>query len=525
MPITLPRAGAGSVGTSSRRRGIRLPDAGDVPQVRTARDPGLRVPNFAQFAGGLEDVGAAISGIGDILQQEVDRQQKRHDATKTTGALLGFEKEGMEEFRRRQIEDDLARPNFMSDFENDLRGRLEKRIAGLEGVSDEALEKVRLQMQRSLQNILNSAGTKSLQAGKDSADDSIDAINNQAFSQAVRDPDFLESILDQLNDRLSPFKGTLTADQFRDKLSEGRADAILGAVQGYVRAGQGETAEILLASGRFDEDLTREQQSSAQQMIEVGARQKIADLDRAERLAEKELKETREFQHAKNIDGILEGTTTDADLDAMLENRQIDGTQFIAARKLLKAQERDSALEDDPAVVLSFTKQLEDGTLTTGEVYNAFSNKQITRERMDNFLGDIRRDPDTFQVKENKRKLRQNIGGEPGTLAELTKIQQQEINKIILLFEERTRGPNKEDPFKVRKELELQSGAIPLNQMPTPIFMRTPAGLPANKENMDVNESRKAVGRVLRQGKISAAQAAIEVQKINDIERARERQE
>ena len=78
MAFTLPRASAASVGTGGRRRGIRLATAGDVPQVRVASDPGLRVsPDAfgAGVAGGIEDIGFGLSDLGVGLQRAAEKQQ------------------------------------------------------------------------------------------------------------------------------------------------------------------------------------------------------------------------------------------------------------------------------------------------------------------------------------------------------------------------------------------------------------------------------------------------------------------
>lgn len=74
MAIELPRAAGGSVSTSGRRRGgSRLPDAGDVPRVDIARDPGVQVPDTAQFAGSIGDVGAALGDVGARLAVAEER--------------------------------------------------------------------------------------------------------------------------------------------------------------------------------------------------------------------------------------------------------------------------------------------------------------------------------------------------------------------------------------------------------------------------------------------------------------------
>jgi len=532
MALVLPRASAASVGTGGRRRGVRLPDAGDVPQVRVAGDPGLRDPDFARFAGGLGDIGAGLSDLGEGLrrreeaqQREIEKQQKRHDATKTTEALLSFEREAMDEFRRRQTEDDPARPSFLRDFEGDLDQRLEKGVAGLEGVSEEATERLRLRLQSSLQGIVDSAGRLSLQAGQERASDAIGAVVNQLSAQAARDPDFLSAILGEAGDRLGEFKGSLTADQERDQLLKARQQIILGAIAGFVRAERFQDAELLLASGEFDEDLSRAQRASAEAMIESGERQAVTDAEKAEADAEKALKEARGIRAAELTDGVIEGTVKDAELDAALRNREIDGSQFIAVRKLLKAEEKESALEDDPHVVLGFTEKVELGTLTTNEVINAFADKQITRATMDRLRKEIDAGPDDFRTKEQRRLLRENVGGLSGLGAILGEKATRKVNDAVQEYNERTRGPDKEDPLVVRQDIESRA-AEPrsLESFFRPRFMVGPKGGAGNKETMDVRETRKATAKALRDGRITPAEAAREVQLIKDIEAARARQ-
>ena len=80
MAILLPRAGAGTVGTGGRTRKARLPTAGDVPVQEVARDPGVRVPNTAQFQTGLQDVGAAVGEIGERLAAADNRIKTRQES-------------------------------------------------------------------------------------------------------------------------------------------------------------------------------------------------------------------------------------------------------------------------------------------------------------------------------------------------------------------------------------------------------------------------------------------------------------
>ena len=518
MVLELPRASAASVGTGGRRRGVRLPDAGDVPQVRGTRDPGLRVPDFARFAGGLGDIGAGLSDLGAGMRVAADRQQKRHDFNKTTSGLLDVEDSAMDLFLESQRKADngqapINQSGFLKGFDARLDALAEKAVTGLDGVSEEAVERFRLNVRETLQGISDSAGRLVLQASNEEADENVHRIISRGAAQADRDPDFVDSILAQVKDRLG------------EDNPKARQDIILASIRGLVRAKRFLDAELLLTSGKYDDDLTRAQRASAQAMIDAGDRQAVADAEKAEADAEKALKEKRGFRAAELTDGIIEGTVKDPDLDRALRNREIDGKQFIAARKLLKAEEQESALEDNQHLVLDFTQRLEEGALTTAEVIGAFADKQITRATMDRFRNEIDASPDDFRTKEQRRMLADNVGGVSGLGAILGEDATRRVNDAMQEYNERTRGPDKEDSLKVRLDIESRAAAPrTLETLFRPRFMVGPKGAAANKETMDVRETRKATAKALREGKITPAQAAREARLIKDIEAARQRQ-
>ncbi len=301
--ITLPRAGPNR---SGRRGGARLPSAQDVPTVRPPTDPGLRVPAgaFGGFeARALEGLGQSAVVTGVRIDNELKRQQRRHDAIKTGELRNELERQWVEELQRRRVEESPAPgkpghfpgptdPKFMSDFETFMKQGMEAGITGLEDVSEGGLEDLRLKLGASINRIAISAGDISLAASSAAAEDVIEGAINKAAAQAVRDPDALLDILADIKGRLDPFKGTLTADQERDQLEKARAGVILGAIEGYARAGDRDsldTAELILASGVFDEDLSPAQRARAENMIKVGENDARLALERGE----KELKEAQ----------------------------------------------------------------------------------------------------------------------------------------------------------------------------------------------------------------------------------------
>ena len=268
------------------------------------------------------------------------------------------------------------------------------------------------------------------------------------------------------------------------------------------------------------DDIDGRQHTKIQVALDRAERQAVRDAEKAEKAAEKILKEAQDVRAAELTDDILEGRGEDAVLDAALANREIRGNQFIAARKLLKAQESPDAVEDDPGTVLALNVELDQGVLTVPAVRAAYADKLLTKATMDGFVGDIQRGPDDFRTKEQRRMLRENVGGVSGLGAILGEDATRRVNQATQEFNERTRGSNKEDPLAVRQDIESRA-AEPrsLDTLFRPRFMIGP-----DKETMDVKETRKATAKALREGKITPAQAAREVRLIKDIEAARARQ-
>ncbi len=523
MAITLPSASPASGGEGGRRRAASLPDAGDVPQARIASDPGLRVPDFGQAARGLEDVGAAIGDVSDNVKRAVDKQQKLHDATKTTEAFLAFQKRAGEAFRDSQVEDDPARPGYEKDFNDKLVALAEEIGAGLKDVSPEAAENIRLRMLQSQQGFADSAGRLSLEAVQAKGKDAVAAIANEAAAGAAAHPDFLKFYLEDFGERMRAFDGTSTADQERDNKRAGRKDIILSALNGMVRQDRFEEAKELLESGRFDDDLTGPERSAfldkAERRIDMMDRAALRRIEKQERDAEKEVKRQQSVKSAEMTQNIFDGEIGEPDITDALNDRTIDGPQGARLFKLLKAQETEEATEDNPATVLTFTREVEDGTLTTDAVIDAFADKQITRATMDRFRTEIGATPDDFIVKENRRMLRENVGGESGEFVVFSEDKTRLINDATEEYNQRTRGPNKEPPKDVREDIESRAAA---RRAPNSFF-RPRFLVGEDNEGMDVAATKKAMLKARRAGKITRDQLTKELDLIKQIEAARQR--
>jgi hypothetical protein len=187
-------------------RGARLPGAADVPQVNQPRDPGVAFSRDSITGAG--SVGAGITAFGEKLMSAAERQQKLEDATATTEAHTSFQEVGMQEFRRRQTEDDTARPDFMKDYNDWLAQKRDEALGPFAGkVSPDALSGPRLKLDESRVAMADSAGRIQLDALQKKAGDQIDGQINTWSAQAQRDPGFLDTFLGMAQDGLSEFNG------------------------------------------------------------------------------------------------------------------------------------------------------------------------------------------------------------------------------------------------------------------------------------------------------------------------------
>lgn len=268
------------------------------------------------------------------------------------------------------------------------------------------------------------------------------------------------------------------------------------------------------------DDIDGRKHNTIEAKIISAERQALKDLDKADREAEKVLREAQDVRAAELTDGVIEGTTNDADLDAALASGAVRGGQFISLRKLLKAQEKDDAAEDDPNVVLALDLELDQGVLTVPAVRAAYADKLITKSTMDGLVRQIDAGPQDIRIKRQRGFLRDTVGGIVGPLAILDSQASRRVVDALDEFDQRTTGPNAEDPRNVRLDIEKQAAQVRKpKSFRRPRFMVDPKG--GDNRTFDIRETRKATSKALRAGKITPAQAAREFELIKDIEAAR----
>lgn len=280
MAIDLPRAYTGSAGRRGRG-GVALPGAENVPQVRSQSVAAPRVPDTSSRDSTDGLMRAAYTWASGV-NEAAERQQKLYDATQTTEAQLGFEKVGMTEFQRIQVQDDPSRPDFITTYDDFLKKQQEEALKNLpEGVRPEARETLRLKMMASAQGMVDSAGRLSLAAAQSKAKSSIDGLINKYSAQASRDPAFLDTLLTNSAEDIGAFRDTMTPEAERAAFQKSRESIIRSAVSGYVNADRYADAEKLIGSGKFDADLDPSAVTAINADIKRGkaaARAEIRDL-------------------------------------------------------------------------------------------------------------------------------------------------------------------------------------------------------------------------------------------------------
>lgn len=252
--ITLPARIDGGDGRPGRAPII---NAGDVSQVRPASDPGVDVPRGA-FAGGdgMAALGKGLSDIADPIALAALRQQRLIDANATTEARLGYDKSTMEEWNRRQTEDDPSRPDFMKDYSGWLDKQADQTLTGLSSdVSDQARQRLKLTLVEKQRVLADAAGRISLVAGQQKAQDLITNQTGQWAAQASRDPQLLDAVLSNADDGLKSYDGALTPNQERDARTKARQSIVSSALTGLVQQGRFKEASDLIASKKYDSDI------------------------------------------------------------------------------------------------------------------------------------------------------------------------------------------------------------------------------------------------------------------------------
>lgn len=268
----------------ARSRGIKLPDAGDVPKVGIASDPGLRVPDLSGGIGeGLQTLAGGLREFADFQNTVAAKQKYREDLLASSRTRREYEMATMTEFQRRLTEDDISRPEFLEDFNTYLDTQRQTSMEGLEGLSEDARIELELKLQSSQDAMWRSAANEHLRASQTAVLDETDALVNKWSAQA-RLGGNLENLLLTTDNELGDFAPLLTPEQERAARVKARASVIESSVFGLIDKGRLKEARAILADTRFDADIDPSRRNVMGNAIEI--EQKRLETEAKQRAAE-----------------------------------------------------------------------------------------------------------------------------------------------------------------------------------------------------------------------------------------------
>ena len=235
MAIQLPTAKVRGVTAGTVRRTTRtakLPDAGDVPRQEIARDPGLQVPDFAQFAGGIGDIGEGVSAIGELAQ----RSRSRTDAVDRARIVSTYNEVRATELRRIQTEEDLSSEDVTKAYIQGGRAAIKEALEGHAGSAD---SKARLAIRLDGVHSVYASQVSILGAAAQLArvETSLGESLNALTASVHNDPGMLALAFESLDATIDDMAPALTPAQETDFQTSGREILAKAAIDSFLDRG------------------------------------------------------------------------------------------------------------------------------------------------------------------------------------------------------------------------------------------------------------------------------------------------
>jgi len=243
--VLIPRR---SVGPERTDRGINLPGVENVPTVRGASDPGVRVPQGAFDSGGsaLQEAARGIEVFSDQLAQAEQRMQSRKDAVELARSVSQYNEAANTEFRRISTEEDLSSEDTL----NAYRDFLEKNKAETLGrFSDN--EGFKLRVDARLEGVrsiaLDRAAIASVQEQRKLVSKEVGKASSQLVARAVEFPQEIPELFESLDATIDDMAPALSPDEEAGFRQAGRAQIIAEAATALLDQGSADGAERVLS--------------------------------------------------------------------------------------------------------------------------------------------------------------------------------------------------------------------------------------------------------------------------------------
>ncbi|MCB1631040.1 MAG: hypothetical protein KDI23_04365 [Pseudomonadales bacterium] len=223
--------------------------------------------------------------------------------------------------------------------------------------------------------------------------------------------------------------------------SDVEANDIMQQMQdpGQIRQLQAELLDPGIYPALAPDDRTR-LQGMVDRLIEQDDRERIRLAEKAERDAERALKDAQDARAAEFRVGIMEGAVGERDLTMALETGQIDLQAF---NSLLPALQAEREQRDDPTRVVRLQRDIGDGTASEAQVWSAYADGALSKgtavalmkqaESVRRGGGVLARD----DVQRQRAYVDATVGGMRGPLAVLDSASSQRVANAIREYDER----------------------------------------------------------------------------------------
>lgn len=264
----------------------------------------------------------------------------------------------------------------------------------------------------------------------------------------------------------------------------------------------------------------------ASTQVERVQRDRIAAAEKADRAAERAVKDMQASNAAQFRVGIMEGAVSEAALTAALQERRISLKDF---NQLLPAMRGEIEQVDDPDTVVSLTKDLYDGTVDERYVWQAYADGRLSKDtatRLMSTVESVRKGGGVLgrdDVKRGRDFVDQMVGGTRGPLAILDSQASQRVasalrdyDEAIQAEDEAARAEGRPPDFR-RITDDVVSRYKPDEQASLAALPR-PYGYTGPRAQIDIESAKAAVADAFERGEIDAARLAAEVETLRKYE-------
>lgn len=259
------------------------------PEVSSSADIPRRRATAEDFGGdgGLGAFGKALSGVGDIVQDNVERQE----VSAVQANLAKARADWTINLQQRSTTAAVGDPTFASKFNDDFQQYLDKMGESVQTrAGDLAFKRGAGELAA---HFVQSAGLHQAQSMALKAKQDYNVFLDSSRNALLNDPTQFDSVMNSTTAALNDPSGTyarMSAEDREKLLNQTRKELALSTVQGIIRLSP-ELGLKQLSAGKWDPYLDADKKNALEKSAEVGIRAKAIEAERLDRALEREHKD------------------------------------------------------------------------------------------------------------------------------------------------------------------------------------------------------------------------------------------